>query len=309
MSESLTNKGISIIGEPTLSCSNVIVVVGTARGGTSMVAGSMAKLGVFMGDQAVPPVFEDVKLSNCFEKQDFYAAQNIAEEYSRQHGLWGWKRPSSIEYLDDVHRVLGAPRYIFIYKDIMSIAQRNAISMLADIMPGLERALRQYASTLEFLRKQPVHAMMVSYEKAMAEPTNFVKELVQFCGFSVSEEQLRQAAAFITPNPEHYLDASRITKAQGRLGGLANRRVYGWARLLHSKNPASVNLFMNDQKIGTVVANLPRPDLMERFNQACAYNFELPEGVVVKAGDVLRARVVNEVADLENSPFTVSSIG
>jgi len=304
MSDSLTNKGISIIGKPGLACSNTIVVVGTARGGTSMVAGSMANLGIFMGDQAVPPVFEDVRLSNCFEKQDFDAVQIIAQEYSHQHGLWGWKRPSSIEYLDDVHRALSAPHYIFIYKDIMSIAQRNAISMLTDLMPGMELALRQYSRTLEFLRKQPVHAMMVSYEKAMAEPANFVKELVQFCGVQVGEEQLCQAKAFITPNPEQYLDASRITKAQGRLGGLANGQIYGWARLLHSKKPASVDLFMNDKKIGTVVANLPRPDLMERFNQACAYNFELPKGIVVNAGDVLRARVVNEVHDLENSPLT-----
>lgn len=304
MSESLTNKGISIIGEPTDSRSKAIVVVGTARGGTSMVAGSMAKLGIFMGDRAAPPVFEDVRLSTCFESKDEEAAATIVQEYSEKHGLWGWKRPSSIDYLPTVHNVLNAPRYIFIYKDIMSIAQRNAISMLSYLMPGMDRALKQYGQTIDFLRAQPVRAMLVSYEKAMADSAHFVAELAQFCEIQATSQQLRQATNFITPNPEQYLDASRITKAQGRLGGVANGRVYGWARFVHSKKPASVNLYLNDQPIATVIANRPRPDLLEKFNQPCAFSMNLPEGVNVKTGDVLRARVENEIRDLENSPWT-----
>lgn len=303
MSDSLTNKGIAVTGTPSDSRSGAIVVVGAARGGTSMVAGSLVQLGVFMGDRAAAPVFEDLRLSTCFEKRDFASAEAVAAEYSRKHELWGWKRPWSIDHLDDVHRVLKAPRYIFIYKDVMSISQRNAISMLTDLLPGMERPLQQYAKTLEFLRQRPLHAMLVSYEKAMGDPAYFVKELARFCGMEPSQQQLRAAQDFIQPNPEHYLDASRITKAQGRLGGVANGRIYGWARFLHSKAPASVELFRNDEKIATVIANKPRPDLQERFNQACAFSFELSAEVSVTPGDVLRARVVNEVRDLENSPW------
>lgn len=302
MSESLTNKGVAIAGAPSDSKSKAIVVVGTARGGTSMVAGSMQHLGVFMGDRAAPPVFEDLRLSTCFEQKDLAGAQAVAAEYSRRHASWGWKRPWSIDHLDDVHRVLDAPRYIFIFKDVMSIAQRNAISMLTDLLPGMERSLQQYGKTLAFLRNRPAHAMLVSYEKAMADPAHFVKELAAFCGIEPGEQRLQAARDFIQPNPEHYLDASRITKAQGRLGGVANGKIYGWARMLHSKSPASVDLFVNDRKLVSVVANKPRPDLLQRFNQACAFNYVFPEGAV-KAGDVLRARVVNEVRDLENSPW------
>lgn len=303
MSELLVNKGISVIGEPSFTRSNAIVVVGTARGGTSMVAGCMAKLGIFLGDQSVPPVFEDVRLSSYFEKNNPHGAKKVAQEYSIRYPIWGWKRPSSIEYLDHVQSVLDAPRYIFIYKDIMSIAQRNAISMLTDIVPILEQSLRQYSSTLDFIRKQPIHAMMVSYEKVMNQPVFFINELIKFSGIQVSDTQLRAATDFITPNPEQYLDSSRITKAQGRLGGIDNHCIYGWARLIHSKNPVSVELFLNDQKIGSVVANLHRPDLFARFNQNCFYNFNIPEQIALKPGDVLRARCVNEVVDLENSPL------
>lgn len=303
MSDSLTNKGVAVTGAASDSGSQAIVVVGTARGGTSMVAGSMQHMGIFMGDRAAAPVFEDLRLSTCFEQKDAAGAAAVAAEYSRKHGQWGWKRPWSIDHLEEVHRVLGAPRYIFIYKDVMSIAQRNAISMLADLLPGMERALQQYARTLAFLRGRPTYAMLVSYEKAMADPAHFVRELARFCNLEPGEQQLQAAQDFIQPNPEHYLDASRITKAQGRLGGVANgKMIYGWARLLHSKTPASVDLFVNDHKLASVVANKPRPDLQERFNQACAFNFVYPEGAV-KPGDVLRARVVNEVRDLDNSPW------
>lgn len=303
MSESLTNKGIAVTGAPSDSSSRAVVVVGAARGGTSMVAGSLVQLGIFMGDRAAPPVFEDLRLSTCFEQKDFAGAEAVAAEYSRKHELWGWKRPWSIDHLDEVHRVLKAPRYIFIYKDVMSISQRNAISMLTDLLPGMEKPLQQYARTLAFLRHRPVHAMLVSYEKAMGDPAHFLKELAGFCEIEPAEQRLQAAQEFIQPNPEHYLDASRITKAQGRLGGVANGRIYGWARFLHSKAPASVELFRNDEKLATVTANKPRPDLQERFNQACAYSFELPGDMAVRPGDVLRARVVNEVRDLDNSPW------
>ncbi|MCC2632546.1 MAG: hypothetical protein K0S48_432 [Ramlibacter sp.] len=303
MSDPLTNKGIAVTGSPADSSSKAVVVVGAARGGTSMVAGSLMHLGVFMGDRAAAPVFEDMRLSPLFEQKDFAGVKAVAAEYSGKHEVWGWKRPWSIDHLDDVHKVLDAPRYVFVYKDAMSIAQRNAISMLSDLLPGMEKALQQYAKTIEFLRARRVHAMLVSYEKAMADPGHFVRELARFCRVEPGEQRLDAAQAFIEPNPEHYLDASRITKAQGRLGGVANRKIYGWARFLHSKAPASVDLFVNGDKVASVVANKPRPDLMQRFNQACAFNFDLPEGFAVKSGDVLRARVVNEVRDLENSPW------
>lgn len=303
MSELLKNRGIAIIGESSFARSNIIVVVGVARGGTSMVAGSMAKLGIFMGDKAAPPVFEDMRLSDSFERRDLRAVQDIVQEYSLQHGLWGWKRPSSINYLDAVHRALNAPRYIFIYKDILSIALRNTISMLSDTIAELESANQQYYKTVEFLRKQSIHAMLVSYDKALADPTNFLKELTHFCGIDPDEDKMRQARAFITSNPEQYLDVSRITKSQGHLDGIASGRVYGWARLVNSDEPASVDIFIDDEKVGTVVADKTRPDLMERFNQACAFYFDLPEGMTLRPGVKLRARVVHDVHDLNNSPL------
>jgi len=59
------------------------------------------------------------------------------QEYSKANKQWEWKRPSSIDRLSEVEQVFGAPRYIFIYKYILSIANRNSISMLNDLLPGM----------------------------------------------------------------------------------------------------------------------------------------------------------------------------
>ena len=68
--DNLINDGISVIGEAINAKSARIVVVGTARGGTSMVAGALAKLGLFMGEKAVAPTFEDILLSTNFEQNN-----------------------------------------------------------------------------------------------------------------------------------------------------------------------------------------------------------------------------------------------
>jgi hypothetical protein len=308
MSEELINKGIAVVGTPKRE-RGPVVIIGTARGGTSMIAGALEKLGVFMGERSSPPVFEDMTISEVMESKNFSIAKEIVKKYSESHSKWGWKRPSSIEYLDEVEKVFDSPAYIFIFKDIFSIAQRNAISMLSDLLPAMGRALSQYEMSLAFLRETNPYAMLISYEKAVSYPEFVVSALIDFYELSPSEQQVNDAIAFIAPNPVDYLDASRITKAHGRLGGILGRTVYGWARYVHAKKPAYVELFLNETKFGTVLANLPRADLDERFGTPCAYVFALPEGVNLTVGDSLRARVVNEIRDLDNSPYKVSDEG
>ena len=303
MTEALINKGVAAIGQPRTE-NSPIVVVGTARGGTSMLAGALAKLGVFMGERAVPPVYEDVHLSTAFEDRDHDQVSRIVNEYGKNYARWGWKRPSAIAYLDDVERLLPEPSYIFIFKDIFSIAQRNSISMLSEFLPGMEKALDQYCLALKFLRQNTPPALMVSYDKAVSYPEHLVDTLIQTYRIKATEQQRKEAIDFIRPNPMDYLDASRITKAQGRLGGVSQRKIFGWARYIHAKKTAEVEIFLNEKSIGVTLANCPSDELLEKFGEPCAYSYELPNHITLKSGDILRARVINEVEDLENSPLT-----
>lgn len=304
MSDQLINKGITIVGEAS-KVKRPIVVIGTARGGTSMIAGALAKLGVFMGDRAVPPVYEDVRLSEAFEKNDYDLAKSIMDEYSSKYEKWGWKRPSSIDYLDAVERTINSPSYVFIFKDILSIAQRNSISMLSEVLPGMQNALNQYKNALKFLGEKKHHAMLVSYDKAVAYPDELVNSLISFYGLTPNKNQIMDAVSFIMPNSDAYLDATRITKAHGRLGGIQGRRIYGWARYIHANKTASVEILHNNVVIASVEANQPREDLDKKFGKSCAYFFDIPESITVNTKDQIRARVTDEVKDLDNSPLEI----
>lgn len=92
---------------------------------------------------------------------------------------------------------------------------------------------------------------------------------------------------------------------EGYLDGVRGRTIYGWAFWEKPRMPALVVLYLNEQPIATVKADKPRPDLKEKFGQDCAFVYELPEEIVMKPGDRLRARVVNEARDLNNSPMEI----
>ncbi len=306
MIEKLINKGIKVIGNNDLEMPRQIVVIGTARGGTSMVAGVLAKLGLFMGDKAVPPVFEDVHLSELIESGDDVATLIAINAYKDKYKKFGWKRPSSIDNLDKVNEIFDRPKNIFIFKDIFSIANRNSISMDSDTIQGMENALNQYSKVISFIKKNEPDAMLVSYEKVMMNREEFVRQLDGFCNLDASENSVLNAIGFIDPIPADYLESSRINKAQGRLGGVHNKKIiFGWARYVYKKEPATVEIFINDSFIGATIANKDRADLRGKFNQACAYSYDVPDDLTIKKSDVVTARVKGEIRELDNSPVVI----
>lgn len=147
--------------------------------------------------------------------------------------------------------------------------------------------------------------MLVSYDKAMSHPENFLNNLIEFVGVSPNPEQLAAARNFIDPEPAGYLDASRITKAEGCLDNVSQQWITGWARYVHSASPASVNIMVNDKLIGTVVADQARSDLASKLKGDCAFSFQVPDAVTLRSGDIIRARVCDEIRDLTHSGVQV----
>ncbi len=303
MSDELVNKGLVLIGDYKNKAASPIAVIGTARGGTSMVAGVLAKLGVFMGDNAVPPVYEDTVMSIPFEAKDLEAAKKIALGYSQKHQVWGYKRPSLINRLDEVNQIFAQPRYIFIYKDILSIANRNSISMLNNTLAGMSGTLCEYQKTIDFISSAQPCAMLLSFDKAILYKEDFVRGLIEFGKIEATDDQIKAAVAFINVESTEYLDNTRITKAEGFLDKVNELSISGWARYVHTKEPAKVDIFINDIWIDEIAAQDPRPDLEREFGQDCAFNFTLPTSSPLKSGDKVSIRVKNEIRDVRNSPY------
>ena len=304
---SLVNHGFIVKRKSTgVKGNRNVVVVGCARGGTSIVGGILYHLGLPMPG-AKDPVYEDLSLSLAVESQNEAQMRKIIADYDQRFGDWGWKRPSAIDHLDLVDRTLTNPVYIFIFRDVFSIANRNRISMAVDVTASMERALNEYSKATGFIANNDIECLMCSAEKIKQYPEVFVKAVAEFLGRDVSEAQLEAATNFVQPEPEHYIEASRINRGEGQIGGIRNGVLFGWAAWAYRQEMVSVEIYLNDESLGFVDATEYRDhskNSKNRMNGYCGYSFDLkPYGI--KAGDLISAKIQGEVKFLRGSKHVV----
>jgi len=304
--ELLNNTGIQFIGnqEKLKNDKKTFIVVGVARGGTSLIAGTLNHLGIFGGDASSAPVFEDMKLAMAFEKNHIVKAGNIIKEYNEKHTTWYFKRPASINYNDKLDKMCRNPIYLFIFKDIFSVSNRNSISMKLNIIRGLKKAHDDYSKIIEFISQNNLTGFLFSYEKIMLNKNSFVDTLIEIIGIkNIREEQKISALNFIEPNPKAYLDASRITKSKGQIGGVEETKVSGWGKYAYSHEPAEVELYINDKLIATTIAKDFRQHLIDdkiHPTGHCGYHFDLRHAPL-KDGDKVAVKVKDDIIYLRNS--------
>ena len=303
----LINYGLQRVGRHDPAARKPVIVVGPARGGTSMVAGVLHHLGMYLGRHAPAPVFEDIPLSQAFEAGSDRECRKLIDEYVRQHGTLAWKRPNAVHQLERVDRLFRKPRFIFVFKDIFSIARRNQISMFQDSLVGMQNALAQYQKVVEFLAEAKPEALLVSYDKAMQYRAEFVDEVAAFCALRPEPAQIERAIGFIDPASAEYLEKSRINRTQGALTGLAeDGSLQGWARYAYHEGKAVVDIWVNDALVASPVADLSGESVGLVRKDACSFLHRFPAGTL-RRGDVIRARVRGEIRDLDKSPLTVAA--
>lgn len=232
-----------------------LIVVGPARGGTSLIAGVLAHLGVFMGTQSTSPTYEDLRLASACRTGDATQVAQVMREYDSSHEVWGYKRPAIIDHFDIVHAQARNPVYLFVFKDMFSIANRNRISMKIGIQDALHRAYQDYGKILNFVRERRPNGMLISYDRVMQDREAFVELMEGLVPDGVGQEQRANALAFIDPNPAAYLNASRITRAVGEISSLVAGRVAGRARYAAApQRAARVEVVVDGEVRGTTQA-------------------------------------------------------
>ncbi len=305
--DKLNNTGIRYIGDKKAieQEQKTLIVIGVVRGGTSLVAGTIDKLGIFTGKKSRPPVYEDVVLAELFEKNNYDAAQKIIDEYNANHDIWLFKRPSVINYIDDVNQLFRNPIYLIIFKDIFSVSNRNSISMTTDTIQGLKKAHDEYSKILSFINKNEINGYLLSYEKIMQNTENFVETMITLLDTDIDETKREKAMRFIEPNPKAYLDASRITKSIGRIGSITKDKIIGWGKYLHSNEVAIVELYINNSLVSSTEAKDFRQHVVDKNIHPtghCGYYFDLSE-FPLKDGDNVSVKLSKDVVFLDGSDF------
>ena len=304
--ESLVNKGCIVVNEPVSPTGKrTIVVLGTARGGTSIAAGSLYHLGLPMF-AVHEPVFEEINLSAAFESGDRKRYQKIIKNFNKEP-IWAWKRPSIIDYLPQAEKELRNPMFVVMVRDVLSVGARNGLSMGHDVIESMQNALLKQQKLLDFIKTTKSPVLLCSVEKIKQYPADFVHRLISFTQTSPTNTQIYTAIDFIEPEPMKYIEASRINRSHGRIGGVANNILYGWAAWSYRSQAVEVDLIKNDEVIATVEAIDWREhgiDVKNKRNGYCGFKFDLTK-LNIQIGDILHARVKGEVRDLNNSPYLV----
>lgn len=156
------------------------VVFGVMRGGTSMVAGALRGMGLYLG----PNISDQNHESDDFCHKSLDHMRNTIEAVNSERDVWGWKFPNAPDYLDRIWWKIRNPHLICIYRDPVSNARGlNRWHPIGEIQAVHESLLRQQKNlALTLMRGCP--SLLVSYEKAARNPTQFVEELAAWTGLS-----------------------------------------------------------------------------------------------------------------------------
>jgi hypothetical protein len=223
--KSLNNGAVCLYRAAAESDQKTICVLGPPRSGTSMVARTLAYLGVPMGVPVPAPnelvTYEDpdfVDLLHCrtsdeVDRDALTAAVVVRNEL---HPVWGFKLPMASGALDILLSTLRNPRFVFVFRDPLAIALREYLAVDQPVLTGIRAASNYYLTIMSFLEKAVAPCWLVSYEKAIQNPLRFAHELMVYSGIEVSQQRFDLAVQQIQANHPEYL--YRVVEARRELG-------------------------------------------------------------------------------------------
>jgi len=198
-----------------------VVVLGIARGGTSMVSGVLRGLGIYMGEN-LGFNHEDAKVQRIVNKQLFDSFGELARGRDEEHALWGFKFPEASLVMDRFHPELRNPHYVFVLRHPMSRGMSVVKRTGGDFSTAITEALESYRAIFTFLDSVDAPVLLVNYEQATESAAECAQQVAGFLGMDASEETIERAAAMIVGEgggylnlPEYWFFAEEADPAQG----------------------------------------------------------------------------------------------
>jgi len=172
------------------------ICFGVARGGTSAVAGTLQRLGVFMGED-LPNNYEDPRFGPGRSTAQMQAA---ITERNAAHTVWGWKFPAAANYLEPLHNSLRNPYLVVVFRDAAATMKGHVRWHNRDILHAAHEVLMQQQKNWYLLERWRVPTLLISYEKALLSPRLFATELAQMTGMPAPDDgALRGIESFLAP--------------------------------------------------------------------------------------------------------------
>lgn len=172
----------------------VIIVMEHAHCGTTMVAGILHLLGVWMGDPSNYHL-EDERIIDALSDECLFA--RIVYKRNKRYPDWGFKYPGAWRYADTLKKYLPHAVYFSIYKDPVSVTMRRFGKLSTN---RVESTIRQFSMSINGIKSSGLRINYLSYSDAHIDPYSFVLRIADIAKLSPTEEMIKAAVQFIQPN-------------------------------------------------------------------------------------------------------------
>lgn len=200
----MVNPGVHLVTSPNRD-PRTLIVLGVPRGGTTMIAGVLHHLGIYMGESGNRANLEDIPLADAVEAEDIDSVREVLRQRDASFDVWGWKRPSARKYLDLIEAEFRNPHFVMIWRDPFVAAQRRAIATGHDLAKTMRSTWKAQGRLVDFAQATSRPLLMLSYEKIVRRPDLGVGAVADFAGVTTT----REAVEFISPDSNPYVDRLR----------------------------------------------------------------------------------------------------
>jgi hypothetical protein len=309
----MVNKGF-IVNRPGAGTpgrgGRTFIVTGLHRSGTSLVASVLRQVGIFMGTEINDLVHEDEGIAKILIAQDFAALTRLIRERDATYGTWGFKFPMLSKPLKPANLArFSDPHIIVPFRDPVSIAVRKSLSEYQDSMRALRIAVEEQAAMVAFVERLQCPSLLLSYEKSLVFPGDFIDAILQFCELPRSDALRDRLVGLIEPNRQDYIAQVRRHYG-GVIDGVSDGLLHGWCCLTAVVEPVALCLFVDDQPVLDFRADLFRQDLLDAGFGTGHHGFAVDLGLLgARADSVIRIRVAEQEIELDNSGRRLADYG
>ena len=179
-----------------------VLVLGTPRSGTSVVAGICHMLGVPIGLNIDRSNMEDLRFRALLKSESrTQLAPGYLEELHQLGPIVGAKDPSVIDHLSEVYSLIPKPILVVVSRDVYASTQREVVEG-HEFFEILRSTISRKDAILDFVAGVEDPLIAVSYERLIDDPVEAVKRLADFLMGGVVNRLIKKTARLVRPHAD-----------------------------------------------------------------------------------------------------------
>ena len=179
-----------------------VVVLGTPRGGTSVVAGICHMLGAEMGVDIDPSNMEDREFHRILTGEGSISEMpELLRKLHTKRSLAGLKNPIAIDRLHEFLPYVAEAVFVVVLRDAFAVAQREQQGG-QEFDGAVRRALLRQSAIFDFAESVHLPICFLSYERLLMDPLSAVAGLANFLLSHVDDVLVKAASELVLPHAD-----------------------------------------------------------------------------------------------------------